>query len=95
MNTASARAPQNFKDLLVWRRGMELAKTIYEMTRKFPSDERFGLVAQMRRCAVSIPSNLAEGQARHTTGAFVQFISHSNGSLPELETQLRLSVEIG
>jgi four helix bundle protein len=86
--------PQNFKDLLVWQRGMELAKTIYEMTRRFPSDERYGLVAQMRRCAVSIPSNLAEGQARHTTGEFIQFISHSEGSLAELETQLRLSVEI-
>jgi four helix bundle protein len=95
MNSASAKAPQNFKDLLVWQRGMELAKRIYEMTRKLPSDERFGLVAQMRRCAVSIPSNLAEGQARHTTGEFVQFISHSEGSLAELETQLRLSVEIG
>ena len=65
------------------------------MTRKFPSDERFGLVTQMQRCAVSIPSNLAEGQARHTTGEFVQFISLSEGSLAELETQLRLSVEIG
>ena len=74
---------------------MELAKRVYEMTRRFPPDERFGLVAQMRRCAVSIPSNLAEGQARHTTGEFVQFISHSEGSLAELETQLRLSLEIG
>ena len=95
MDTASAKSPQNFKDLLVWQRGMEHAKTIYEMTRRFPADERFGLVAQMRRCAVSIPSNLAEGQARHTTGEFIQFISHSEGSLAELETQLRLSVEIG
>jgi four helix bundle protein len=94
MDTASAK-PQNFKDLLVWQRGMELATSIYEITRRFPSDERFGLVGQMRRCAVSIPSNLAEGQARHTTGEFVQFISHSEGSLAELETQLRLSVEIG
>ena len=95
MDSASTKTPQNFKDLLVWQRGMELAKRIYEMTRTFPSDERFGLVAQMRRCAVSIPSNLAEGQARHTTGEFIQFISHSEGSLAELETQLRLSVEIG
>jgi four helix bundle protein len=95
MDTASVKSPQNFKDLQVWQRGMELAKRVYEMTRKFPPDERFGLVAQMRRSAVSIPSNLAEGQARHTTGEFVQFISHSEGSLAELETQLRLSVEIG
>jgi four helix bundle protein len=72
-----------------------LAKTVYEMTRDFPPDERFGLVAQMRRCSVSIPSNLAEGQARHTTGEFIQFISHAEGSLAELETQLRLSLELG
>jgi four helix bundle protein len=95
MDTASAKAAQNFKDLLVWQRGMELAKRVYEMTRTFPPDERFGLVAQMRRCAVSIPSNIAEGQARHTTGEFVQFISHSEGSLAELETQLRLSLDLG
>lgn len=81
MDTASAKAPQNFKDLLVWQRGMVLAKLIYEITRTFPSDERFGLVAQMRRVAVSIPSNVAEGQARHTTGESVQFISHAEGSL--------------
>jgi len=95
MEAANAKAPQNFKALLVWQRGMALAKWIYEITRTFPSDERFGLVAQMRRAAVSIPSNIAEGQARHTTGEFVQFISHAEGSLAELETQLRLSVELG
>jgi four helix bundle protein len=95
MNAGDAKTPQNFKDLLVWQRGMALAKTVYEMTRDFPPDERFGLVAQMRRCSVSIPSNLAEGQARHTTGEFIQFISHAEGSLAELETQLRLSLELG
>jgi len=60
----------------------------------FPKEERFGLISQMRRAAVSIPSNIAEGQARHSTGEFVQFISHAEGSLAELETQLRLSVEL-
>lgn len=94
MDAASVKATQNFKDLLVWQRGMTLAKRIYEITRPFPSDERFGLVAQMRRAAVSIPSNVAEGQARHTTGEFVQFISHAEGSLAELETQLRLSLDL-
>jgi four helix bundle protein len=54
---------------------MALAKSIYQITHEFPRDERFGLVVQMRRAAVSIPSNIAEGQARHTTGEFVQFIS--------------------
>jgi four helix bundle protein len=95
MEAANAKAPQNFKDLLVWQRGMALAKWIYEITRTFPSDERFGLVAQIRRAAVSIPSNIAEGQARHITGEFVQFISHAEGSLAELETQMRLSIELG
>src|SRR4030095_1110153 len=86
---------QGFKDLLVWQKGMELAKAIYRVSREFPVEERFGLVAQMRRCAVSIPSNLAEDQARHTTGEFIQFISHAEGSLAELYTQMRLSVDLG
>ncbi|MFL6520007.1 MAG: four helix bundle protein [Chthoniobacterales bacterium] len=71
-----------------------LAKSIYKLTSTFPAEERFGLVAQMRRAAVSIPSNIAEGQARHTTGEFIQFISHAEGSTAELETQLVLSVEL-
>jgi len=94
MNEATKLSTQNFKDLLVWQKGMILARMIYQITREFPGDERFGLVVQMRRAAVSIPSNIAEGQARHTTGEFVQFISHAEGSLAELETQLRLSVEL-
>lgn len=85
---------QNFKDLLVWQKGMDIAKAIYKLIRDFPVEERFGLVSQMRRAAVSIPSNIAEGQARRTTGEFVQFISHAEGSLAELETQLRLSIEL-
>ena len=87
--------PQNFKDLVVWQKGIALAKAIYQLTSRFPSAEKFGLVAQMRRAAVSIPSNIAEGQARHTTGEFIQFISHAEGSTAELETQLILSVELG
>jgi len=86
---------QNFKDLVVWQKGIALAKAIYQLTSKFPAEEKFGLVSQMRRAAVSIPSNIAEGQARHTTGEFIQFISHSEGSVAELETQLILSVELG
>jgi four helix bundle protein len=85
---------QSYKDLLVWQKGIELAKKIYGLTARFPAEEKFGLVSQMRRAAVSIPSNIAEGQARHTTGEFVQFISHAEGSVAELETQLILSVEL-
>jgi len=86
--------PQNYKDLVVWQKGIALAKIIYGLTQNFPSTEKFGLVAQMRRAAVSVPSNLAEGQARHTTGEFVQFISHAEGSVAELDTQLILSSEL-
>jgi four helix bundle protein len=86
--------PQNYKDLVVWQKGIALAKMIYRLTQSFPSAEKFGLVAQMRRAAVSVPSNLAEGQARHTTGEFVQFISHAEGSVAELDTQLILSSEL-
>src|SRR6266566_7108238 len=89
MDSPDPKLAENFKDLLVWQKGMSIAKMVYELTRGFPSDERFGLISQMRRAAVSIPSNLAEGQARHTTGEFIQFFSHAEGSLAELKTQLR------
>ncbi|HEV7745388.1 MAG TPA: four helix bundle protein [Pyrinomonadaceae bacterium] len=64
-----------YQDLLVWQKAIALVKLIYRITQNFPADERFGLVSQMRRAAVSIPSNVAEGQARHTTGEFIQFVS--------------------
>ncbi len=86
---------RSYKDLLVWQKGMTLAKGIYGITRLFPNEEKFGLVSQMRRAAVSIPSNIAEGQARHTTKEFIQFISHAEGSVAELETQLMLAVDLG
>src|SRR3954470_21412747 len=86
---------QNYKDLVVWQKGIALAKAMYQLTTTFPGEEKFGLISQMRRAAVSIPSNIAEGQARHTTGEFIQFISHAEGSTAELETQLILSVELG
>ena len=86
---------QSYKDLVVWQKGIALAKLVYTITTKFPNEEKFGLVAQMRRAAVSIPSNIAEGQARHTTGEFIQFISHSEGSVAELNTQFTLAVELG
>ena len=85
--------PQSYRDLLVWQKGIVLAQVIYKLTAEFPSEEKFGLISQMRRAAVSVPSNIAEGQARNTTGEFVQFISHAEGSLAELDTQLTLAVE--
>jgi len=86
---------RGYKDLIVWQKAMRLVKEIYLLTRGFPGDERFGLVSQMRRAAVSIPSNIAAGQARHTTGEFIQFVSHAEGSVAELDTQLMIAVDLG
>ncbi len=91
MNTNTTRS---YKDLVVWQKGIQLARLMYGLTQGFPSEEKFGIVAQMRRAAVSNPSNVAEGQARHTPGEFIQFISHAEGSLAELDTQLILSTEL-
>ena len=85
---------KHYKELVVWQKGMSLAKGAYGLTAKFPADERYGLVSQMRRAAISVPSNIAEGQARHGTREFLQFLSHASGSLAELETQLLLSVDM-
>ena|SRR5215471_5123210 len=91
MNTKTTRS---YKDLVVWQKGIALAKLICQLTSKFPREEKFGLIAQMRRAAVSIPSNISEGQARHKTGEFIQFVSHAEASLAELDTQLILSIEL-
>jgi four helix bundle protein len=85
---------RSYKDLIVWQKGIALAKIVYRLTQCFPSEEKFGIIAQMRRAAVSVPSNIAEGQARHTTGEFIQFLSHAEGSVAELDTQLILSIEL-
>ena len=84
----------SYEDLIVWQKGITLVKQVYQVTQSFPGHERFGLVSQMRRSAVSIPSNIGEGQARRTTGEFVQFLSHSEGSLAELHTQFVIALEM-
>ena len=94
MATDGQVKPKHYKDLLVWQKGMILAKVVYKLTAKFPAEERYGLTSQMRRAAISVPSNIAEGQARQGTKEFLQFLSHAEGSLAELETQLLLSVEL-
>lgn len=85
----------NYRDLVVWQRAFKFVKATYLVSASFPADERFGLVSQMRRAAVSIPSNMAEGCSRRTRGEFIQFISVAEGSAAELETQLLLSAELG
>lgn len=83
------------KTLKVWQEAMQLAKDVYDVTKSFPSDERFGLTSQMRRSAVSIPSNIAEGAARQTKKDTLQFYVVARASLSEFDTQLELSKELG
>lgn len=85
---------RSYRDLIVWQKAMDLVRAIYSLTMSFPADERFGLISQVRRAAVSVPSNIAEGQARHTSREFVPFISHAEGSLAEVDTQLTLSNQL-
>jgi four helix bundle protein len=88
---------RSYKDLDVWQVAMDVAAACYRLTAAFPDDERYGLTAQIRRAAVSIPANIAEGYGRDSTGAYVQFLRVAQGSQKELETLLLLAqrVQIG
>ncbi len=81
----------NFKELKIWNKAIDLASEVYRATLNFPSEEKFGLTSQIRRCSVSIASNIAEGAGRNTNGEFRQFLGIANGSCYELQTQLILS----
>ena len=85
----------DYKDLLVWQKSMDLAQVVYAITKAFPKDELYGLTSQMRRCAVSIPSNIAEGSNRSSNKEFKYFLYISLGTAAELETQLLLAQRIG
>lgn len=85
----------NYDELKVWQRAMDLAEQVYTVTARFPNSEVFGLTAQVRRSAVSVPSNIAEGHGRETQRDFARFLAMARGSLSELETQLRLAARIG
>jgi four helix bundle protein len=77
-NTAAAKVA-DYKDLIVWKKAMALTKRVYELTARFPAEEKFGLTSQMRRAAVSVPSNIAEGQGRRGPGEFPQFLAMARG----------------
>jgi len=79
---------RTFRDLLIWQKSIKLVTQIYEVTKIFPKEEAFGLTSQMRRCAVSIPSNIAEGHGRNSTRDYLRFFQIATGSLYELQTQL-------
>ena len=87
--------PGSFKDLVAWQKGVGLVKEIYRLTEKFPRKELYGLTNQMRRAAVSVPCNIAEGQARFSNQEFRHFLRNTKGSLAELETQAVIAHELG
>jgi four helix bundle protein len=85
----------SYKELTVWQRAYALGLNIYRLTARFPAEERFGFTSQMRRAAVSVPSNIAEGYGRKSTGEYIQVLHVAYGSLCELETQLLLAIDLG
>ena len=82
---------RSYKDLIVWQKSMDLVELVYQATKGFPREELYGLTNQIRRASVSIPSNIAEGQARNSTAEFRNFLSIARGSLAEVETQLLIA----
>lgn len=84
----------NFRQLQIWQEGMVIAKAVYLILNEFPTSEKFGLISQISRCSVSIPSNIAEGSSRVSNKEFSHFLSIALGSLFELETQLQLSIDL-
>ncbi|HKD86764.1 MAG TPA: four helix bundle protein [Terriglobales bacterium] len=91
----SERPVKSYQDLIAWRKGISLVLEVYKATTDFPQHEIYGLSSQLRRAATSIPSNIAEGHGRATSGEFVQFLCHSRGSLCEVETQIIIARELG
>ncbi|MBK9712038.1 MAG: four helix bundle protein [Kouleothrix sp.] len=89
------RVVKSYRDLEVWQKSVVLTKAVYQATGSFPTQEKFGLVNQMRRAAVSIPSNIAEGHARSSTLEYKRFISIAMGSVAELDTQMIISADLG
>jgi four helix bundle protein len=86
---------RSYKDLIAWQKAMELVTTTYKSTARFPKDEQFGLTSQLRRAAVSIPSNIAEGQGRLSEKEFRHFLGLARGSLMEVETQFQIAQNLG
>src|SRR5262245_9388575 len=85
----------SYRDLIVWQKGMDLVCAVYEQTKLLPADERFGLVVQLRRCAVSIPSNIAEGWGRHQGAEYIRFLFIARGSTYELSSQAEICMRLG
>ena len=88
-------AVSSYRQLVVWQKAIELVLEVYRATQDFPKEEMYGLTSQLRRAAVSVPSNIAEGQGRFSTGEFKQFLGHAKGSLFELQTQVVIAQKLG
>jgi four helix bundle protein len=86
---------ESYRDLIAWQKAMDLVTAIYRVTGSFPREELYGLTSQLRRAAVSVPSNIAEGQARFSRKEFHHFLSQARGSLVEIETQLMIAENLG
>lgn len=86
---------KNYQELIVWQKAMDMVEAVYNASRSFPREEIYGLTSQIRRAAVSIPSNIAEGQGRRTTSDFLRHLSIAHGSLREVETQIMIAERLG
>jgi four helix bundle protein len=84
----------SYRDLVAWQEAVEMVLAVYQISASFPKDEKFGLTSQLRRSAVSVPSNIAEGQGRNSKGEFLQFLGTARGSLHEVETQLLIAQKL-
>ena len=89
------RKVKTYRDLIVWQKAMVLVTEIYKVSKSFPRREDYGLTSQLRRCAVSIPSNIAEGYGRHSRNEYIRFLQIASGSLYELQTQLEIAANLG
>jgi len=85
---------KNYRDLIAWQRAMDLVEVVYGLAKRFPQDELYGLTSQVRRAAVSVPSNIAEGEGRNSPNDFARFLAMALGSLREVETQLFIAVRL-
>ena len=95
MERVSRATQHNHRKLLAWQEAMNLVESVYQIAARFPKDELFGLTAQLRRSAVSVPSNIAEGAGRNSSKELVQFLGIASGSLAELDTQLEIASRLG
>ena len=95
VGASTGKAGGSHRDLIVWQEAMNMVEMIYRVTARFPQAETYGLASQLRRSAVSVPSNIAEGAGRNSTRELVQFVGVASGSLAELDTQLEIAVRLG